>query len=298
MTTAPDSSDRDGGAGGWRLIVGTGSGAVPGVGPVAASGAVNMAIDQALLESLQQGGPPVLRFYAWQPACLSLGRNQAARGLYDADRLAAAGIDVVRRPTGGLAVLHDRELTYSVVSAPGPLGGARAAYASINRALVEGLRCLGIAAEQAAGLKIRGPVSQAAEPCFQAPAAGEVVAGGRKLVGSAQRCERGALLQHGSILLSGSQARVRDLLSRGVAPPASPAAPAPPAPPAAPEGSITLEELSGREPDVHAVIAAMCSGFERTFGTRLAPGPLGQRENVRAKQLVRRFGNDEWTWRR
>jgi lipoate-protein ligase A len=252
-----------------------------------------MAVDEALFESVQRGGRPVLRFYAWEPACLSLGRNQPARNLYDIDRAAAAGIDIVRRPTGGLAVLHDRELTYCVLAPLEPFGGPRAAYATLNRALVEGLHLFGVAAEQATGVRARGPQHQPARPCFQSPAAGEVVARGRKLVGSAQRCERGTLMQHGSILLSGSQARVLDLLAR----PAAASAARPPMEPPG-DGSITLAELIDREPVVPDLVAAMCTGFEQMFGTRLAPGRLDRRESARAEQLADRYRSGDWTWRR
>ena len=245
-----------------------------------------MAVDEVLLESVLQGGPPALRFYTWDPACLSLGRNQCARDLYDPGRAAAAGIDIVRRPTGGLAVLHDRELTYCVAAPLTPFGGPRAAYAGINRALVEGLRRFGVAAEQATGMRARGPLHGATEPCFHSPAAGEVVARGRKLVGSAQRCEHGALLQHGSILLSGSQTRVLDLMTR------------PDQEGYAADRSITLEDLTGAPVCVAGLIDALRTGFERIFGTRLAPGRLDQRENDRAEQLAGRYGADEWTWRR
>lgn len=259
-----------------------------------------MAVDEALLESVHSGGPPVLRFYTWKPACLSLGRNQPARDIYDTRRAAALNVDIVRRPTGGLAVLHDRELTYCVLAPLAPFGGPRAAYAGINRALVEGLRILGVAAEQAVGVRSRGPLGHTTDPCFQAPAAGEVVAMGRKLVGSAQRCERGTLLQHGSILLSGSQNRVLDLLC----------APAPGRPVHAPgsarpaagltghDGSITLRELLGNEPSTGDLLSAMRSGFERMFGTRLAPEPLARGERARAHMLADRYRNREWTWRR
>lgn len=251
-----------------------------------ARGAVNMAVDEALLESVRQGGRPVIRFYTWKPACLSFGRNQSARNHYDEARATALGIDVVRRPTGGLAVLHDRELTYCVLAPLHLFGGPRAAYAGINRALVEGLRDLGVAAEQAAGVRARGPLREQNGPCFQTPAAGEVVVQGRKLAGSAQRCDRGMLLQHGSILLSGSQTRILGLLSGSM----------PIHPPH--DGSITLQALIGSEPQLPDLVMAMRSGFERIFGTRLAPEPLSRDESATARQLVDRYGAGEWTWRR
>ncbi|MGH7443696.1 MAG: lipoate--protein ligase family protein, partial [Longimicrobiales bacterium] len=167
-----------------------------------------MAVDQALLESVAAGAPPVLRLYRWRPACLSFGRNQAAAGIYNESRARLLGIGIVRRPTGGLSVLHDAELTYAVVAPAAMLGGPRAAYHAINRALAMGLQDLGIPAELAGGAR-RTSVTAAfrgAQPCFALPAGGEVVVNGRKLVGSAQRVERRTILQHGSILLDGSQA--------------------------------------------------------------------------------------------
>ncbi|HEX6309076.1 MAG TPA: hypothetical protein VFZ69_12855 [Longimicrobiales bacterium] len=265
----------------WRLVLGAGAAGED----LPAGGALNMAIDEALLGSAQRDGRPALRFYTWSPACLSLGRNQHARGVFDPARAAAAGIDMVRRPTGGLAVLHDHELTYSLTAPLAPFGGPRAAYTAINRALVEGLREAGVPAEQAAGGRSRGPVRDAAEPCFQAPAAGEVVVRGLKLIGSAQCCEHGAFLQHGSILLGGSQSRVRDLLAAGTQPPADPT-------------SITLRDLLGAEPPLASLICALSAGFERLFGTRLARERLTRDENVTVGRLALHYAADDWTWRR
>lgn len=265
----------------WRLILGPGT----TDDDLAAGGALNMAVDEALLRSVERGSRPSLRFYTWSPACLSLGRNQHARGVYDPGRAAAAGIDIVRRPTGGLAVLHDRELTYSVAAPLAPFGGPRAAYAAINRALLEGLREAGIPAEQAAAGRSRGPVRDSAEPCFHAPAPGEVVARGLKLVGSAQRCEHGAFLQHGSILLAGSQSRVGELLGTGTAQPG-------------PTTSITLQDLLGSEPPPAPLIRALGAGFERLFGTRLAPDRLTRDESATVQRLALRYAGGDWTWRR
>ena len=99
-----------------------------------APGAWNMAVDQALADTVREGGPPVLRVYRWSPACLSLGRNQPADG-YDRDEIRRRGMDVVRRPTGGRAVLHWREVTYCVAAPEQPGEPLRAAYARINRVL-------------------------------------------------------------------------------------------------------------------------------------------------------------------
>lgn len=274
-----------------RLILGGGSG-LDGM-----TGARNMALDHALFESVQRSGRPVLRLYGWSPPCLSLGRNQHAAGLYDEARAAAAGVDIVRRPTGGLAVLHDRELTYCVLAPLAPFGGARAAYAAINRALVHGLRLLGVPAALAATQERIDPRAHAARPCFDRPAAGEVIAGGRKLVGSAQRCERRTLLQHGSILLDGSQSAMFDLLADAPAPAFRPPA-AGPATTVPAAGAVTLAELLGATPGTMLVAEAIRAGFEAGFGTSLAPATLSRDEIARARELEACYDAVAWTWRR
>jgi len=277
----------------WRLI-----------GDVAArAGPANMAIDQALLESVQAGGRPALRFYRWRPACLSFGRNQPARGLCDPARAAERGVGIVRRPTGGLAVLHDRELTYAAVLPVGLLGSPRETYRALNRALVAGLRRVGLAAELAPAAPARalaaarataapGPnvaggvttasaaLAAATASCFQAPAPGEVVVAGRKLVGSAQRVERRAILQHGSLLLDGDQGLIAELV----------AGPPPPAP-------ATLASALGRAPEPAELVEALRAGFESALGIRLAPGALSRAEHERVRALEAHFSSDAWTWR-
>ncbi|HEX8359088.1 MAG TPA: lipoate--protein ligase family protein, partial [Longimicrobium sp.] len=176
-----------------------------------AAGAWNMALDEALAESVAEGGAPVLRFYRWSPPCLSLGRNQPAAGMYDLEAIRERGWDVVRRPTGGRAVLHHRELTYCVALPDTLLGSPREAYTAINRAIVAGLRRLGVDAAVQGDTGRRAPVPSLA-PCFAEPVQGEVVAGGRKLVGSAQRRMGSVLLQHGSLPLEDDQGAVAALL--------------------------------------------------------------------------------------
>jgi lipoyl(octanoyl) transferase len=258
-----------------------------------------MAVDHALFEGVQAGGQPVLRLYRWQPACLSFGRNQHARGVYDAARLAAAQLDAVRRPTGGLAVLHDRELTYCVLVPESELGGPRETYHRLNLALVEAMRGLGVAAGLAEAGRVRDPRGHSAEPCFQSPANGEVVVAGRKLIGSAQRRERHTLLQHGSILLDGTQRDVLGLLldsgdtaGTGGGPQGAGAVAAVAA------GATTLRELLGRVPTAGHVADAVARGIERVCGIRLAPATLTDAESARAAELATFYGNAGWTWRR
>ena len=227
-------------------------------------GAANMAVDHALLESVQAGASPILRFYRWSAPTLSFGRNQVARGVYDHD----SDLPKVRRPTGGLAVLHHREVTYSIAIPAAVLGGPRATYLAVNRALLRGLQQLGVPARLSAAepRSLFGTVN----PCFAEPAEGEVVARGRKLVGSAQRCERRAILQHGSILLSNDQ----------------------------PAGAIGLDELLETVPAVSEISASLRDAFGAVCGTCLAPGELSRRELERAGQLEELYASESWTWRR
>lgn len=171
--------------------------------PVGRSGAENMAIDYSLLRNAHQG-VAFLRLYRWIPPCLSFGRNEPARTRYDTDAIARLGLDTVRRPTGGRAVWHEREVTYAIAGPTDMFGSLQEAYISIHGVLAAALGRLGVPAELAPH-----PRAQAARPdggaCFASPAGGEVVVGGLKLVGSAQVREGGALLQHGSILVENGQ---------------------------------------------------------------------------------------------
>ena len=240
-----------------------------------------MALDEALQERARATGECVLRIYTWLRPTLSFGRNQSARGTYDEARARGAGLALVRRPTGGRAVLHHREITYSV-TAPAA-GGAPLAesYARINRLLCDGLRRLGVAAEIAAGSG-RAPRPGAA-PCFETPTVGELVLGGRKLAGSAQWRDDGALLQHGSILVEDDQPAVATLLRR----------PAPSPPPAA-----TLREALGRTPAVAEVAAALFEAVRALEDPDAAPLALDDTLTSRATTLRARYDDDRWTWRR
>jgi lipoyl(octanoyl) transferase len=244
------------------------------------TGAWNMALDHALLESVQQNPRAVLRLYRWQPACLSFGRNQPARGHYDETVARELGIDIVRRPTGGMAVLHDRELTYAVVAPIGLFGGPRQSYQTINAALVAGLQKLGVAASLAEGSKRSAFGTM--HPCFAEPAAGEVVAGVQKLVGSAQRCEKRALLQHGSILLDGSQDHVAKIAT---------------VPFELNGNATTLTALLGYTPSVDAIVDAVAAGFAEVCNLAVEPAESTAHAK-RASELEALYGSADWTWRR
>ena len=275
MPTSPTPPAQGAGGGPWRLL-----------DTPPAPGAWNMALDEALAASVRGGGPPVLRFYRWSPPCLSLGRNQPARGRYDEAELRRRGIEVVRRPTGGRAVLHDRELTYSVAVADGALGSPRQAYAAVNRALVAGLRRLGVGATLQPNTGRRAAVPSLA-PCFAEPAEGEVVAGGRKLVGSAQVRQRGVLLQHGSLLLEDGQRQVRELLL-GPSPDGGGGEDD--------EGPTSLAALLPRLPSWDELVAALAAGWEEATGTRLERGEPTPVERERAREAEARYAGAAWTW--
>ena len=231
------------------------------------------------MQRARETGESVLRVYAWVRPTLSLGRHQVARDRYDLERARSMGVDVVRRPTGGRAVLHHREITYSVTAPVRALGSLHESYAAINRFLLDGLRRLGIDVHAASPPNATPRPGTA--PCFETPVAGELVAGGRKLVGSAQWRESDALLQHGSILVDDDQWLANALL---VTP-----GPAPPVP-------ATLRTLLGRAPTMREVADALSAALESSGVT---VEPLNWEPELReATYLAQtRYEDDSWTWR-
>lgn len=268
----------------------------------AAPGARNMAVDEALMASARSG-EVVLRLYGWSPPCLSLGRNQRGRGRFDREAAREMGVDVVRRPTGGRSVYHDREVTYAVAAPAERWGSLRESYRLLNRALLAGLRSLGVEAREAGRSgPAPGPDGRA---CFRDPLPGEIVVGGRKLVGSAQWRNGGALLQHGSILLRAEQ-EMAERLRTGAGGEATSGGPEDDA--VSPDGDdeggspatpdVGLGELLGREPEPGAVAAALREGFSETLGAPVRPSGLTPAEEARAAELEGRYRDEAWTWRR
>jgi lipoyl(octanoyl) transferase len=244
-----------------------------------ASGSYNMAVDEALMASVRAGGGPFLRLYSWSPPCISLGRNQPASGQYDVGALHAAGLDIVRRPTGGRAVLHHHQLTYSVVARERAFRSPRRAYSTINQILVAALRCIGVEAEvRPDGLDRSPPPSL--RPCFADPVAGEVVSRGRKLIGSAQVTFDGVLLQHGSISLAPSP--LLDVL--------------PPLVAASFDGGGAYVDLLVKT-DAHHLKGAIAEQWTRSAGA-LVRGSLEREVDVMVQQLLPQYRSDAWTWRR
>ncbi len=181
-------------------------------------GKANMDRDQEILSAVAAGSsPPTLRLYRWAPPALSLGRFQKEEQVVDGEACRRLGIDVVRRPTGGRAVLHHQELTYSIIlpeNQPPIPKGILPAYCFLNRALLAAFDLLGIETEQAPE-KMRGP-RLAPGSCFDSSSAYELRVAGKKVVGSAQLRRGGALLQHGSILLELPLDIYRQVLKPGI----------------------------------------------------------------------------------
>jgi lipoate-protein ligase A len=257
-------------AGRWRLLVDD-----------VADGAWNMAVDETLLRACEEGGLPTLRLYGWRPATLSLGSRQAAATSHDPDYLRREGIALVRRPTGGRAVLHEHERTYAVVGRRGRWfpGGVLDTYRRIALALRQAFRSLGVPAE-VAGADLREPRPGGDPLCFASPSAHEIVVDGRKLVGSAQLRGREAFLQHGSILL-GTDAR-RLGRATGVA---------------ADGGRfVGLDEARGRATKTAELDRALVSAFASAFEAPLEPTRLDPSEELAATRLRSwKYLSSAWT---
>src|SRR5438874_10682465 len=255
-----------------------------------AGGAWNMAVDEVLLDGVAAGSaPPTVRFYEWAPPCLSLGYFQPFE-VVDLAGCRRLGVEVVRRPTGGRAILHDRELTYSValpLRLLGDDGAVLPSYHRVSLALERGLNRLGapvvLAPESVAPADpTHGPV------CFDRPSAHEILLNGRKLVGSAQVRRGNALLQHGSIVIEPQTERMLACLANH-------------------------KSTGPRDPDLRSRVAglsevglidrdqlagAMTAAFEREFGVECIPGRLTPAEAGEATRLVTaKYGTPSWTER-
>lgn len=242
-----------------------------------------MALDEALMGRARASGEWTLRLYAWSAPTISLGRNQSAMRHYDRDRIRRQGIAVVRRPTGGRAILHHREITYSVTAPASDAGSERESYGRINHLLVRALDNLGVRADVAPrGERARSPD---ATPCFERPAEGELTFDGRKLAGSAQWRSDGALLQHGSILVGDDQGRLSDFAL----------ADRPPVP--IPEPA-TLSKAMGRVPSLDEAAAAFGAAVRDLEDPGADTMFVDDELRARASSLIVQYSDDSWTWRR
>ena len=255
-------------------------------------GASNMAVDEAIMRAVAEGGsPPTLRFYGWQPPCVSVGYAQPLHEV-DLDMCRRRGYAWVRRPTGGRAVLHIDELTYSVVAPHGEprvAGDILTSYRRLSLGLVAGLRSLGCDVHQA-GLLDAGHGDESAA-CFDMPSHYEVTALGRKLVGSAQVRRRGVVLQHGALPLTGDVSRLADALAlpeldrerlRGKLR----------------QKAVALDEALGRAASFDEAAEALAGGFAEALNLTLEPGALFDEERAEVDRLRSWYSGDEWTFSR
>jgi lipoate-protein ligase A len=251
-----------------------------------------MAIDEAIMLAVAAGKvAPTLRFYGWRPPCVSIGYAQALDQEVDLDACRQHGYTFVRRPTGGRAVLHIDELTYSVIA---PLGEPRVAgdiltsYRRLSRGLMAGLATLGCRVVQADVASARLEGGSAA--CFDVPSAYEILASGRKLVGSAQARRRRVVLQHGALPLTGDVSRICDVLVL------------PNSVREALRGELrakatTLEETLGREVGFQTCVDALRAGFTEALNLELVPGELIPDERVAVELLREKHLRREWLHR-
>jgi len=251
-----------------------------------------MAIDAAILAAVEGGKSlPTLRLYRWDPPCLSLGYSQAFSDV-DTDQLTAKGWDVVRRPTGGRAILHTDELTYAVIgpkSDPRLAGSLMDSYQHISQALFEALTHLGLPVKVHTG---KNPEAHHQPVCFENPSNFEITADGKKIIGSAQARKKTSLLQHGSLPLTGDLARVTKALQypthidRGQA------------------GEVllhkaaTVYDILGDEISWDQAARIVAESFSKVLNLNLVEGELSSEEMDQAWQLKSdQYSHPDWTKR-
>lgn len=266
----------------WRLLI-----------TPPARGAWNMALDEAILEHIGCAASlPTLRLYAWDPACLSLGHAQPFADV-DLPRLKERGWEVVRRATGGRAILHTDELTYSVVAPndePRVAGSVLESYNRLAQALLLGVQNLDLSVElkegKANGNATPNPV------CFEVPSTYEITINGKKLIGSAQARKKEGVLQHGSLPLTGDLSRICQALvfqnESGRA-----------------EASerllaraTTVESALGRGLRWETAAQSFIHAFEAQLGICFEKGELSESESKRTVELVKeKYDHPSWTER-
>ena len=263
----------------WRLLI-----------TPPARGAWNMAVDEAILEAVGRGDSlPTLRLYAWEPACLSLGYAQLISDV-DIACLRAHNWEMVRRATGGRAVLHIDEITYSIIAPlnePRVAGTVLESYNRIARALMEALRLLGLPVEIEEHR--RGPGKSPNPVCFEVPSAYEITVGGKKLAGSAQARRKEGVLQHGSLPLTGDLTRILEVLTFPDEETRNRAASH------LLERATTVETALGHPVSWEEAAKAYTAAFQSMLSLDLQPGELNQQEKARTGQLVTtKYNHPDW----
>ncbi len=250
---------------------------------------MNMAIDEAMLIAHSEGRvPPTLRFYGWQPATLSIGYFQRANREIDRSKVEELGLRFVRRMTGGRAVFHDQELTYSVVISeanPTISNSILDTYRKLNEALEAGLAKLGLQIENTTS----NHEANSTAACFDAPGEREFLVEGRKIIGSAQTRQRGVLLQHGSVLVDLDFPTLFQIFRFPTEKIKTNF-----------QGSVgTLTQLLGRSVSLDEVIEAFYYGFEKGLAIDFEQSTLTNYELELAKQLVaEKYSQAEWNLKR
>ena len=269
----------------WRLLI---------TPPL--DGATNMAIDEAIVHALAAGrGQATLRLFQWEPPCLSLGYNQHWAEIDEA-ACRRLGYTWTRRPTGGKAILHTDEATYSLIipqDDPRIVGGVVESYRVLSLGLLRSLKLLGVEACQAnyeedainVGRNQGGPV------CFDTPSRYEITWQGKKLIGSAQLRRKKIVLQHGSLPLYGNLNRILDVLDFSAEERARQAD-------LLPQRATTLEQALGQVLTFETVAAALSEGFARQLNLTLVESSLTEYEQELADRLrAEQYANDVWNKR-
>jgi lipoate-protein ligase A len=253
-------------------------------------GKQNMAIDGAILKAVEAGAVlPTIRLYAWSPPCLSLGYNQPFSDV-DITRLKSHGWDVVRRPTGGRAILHTDELTYAVIGPktdPRLAGGLMDSYQRISAALYQALITLNLPVEIHAG---KNPLAHEQPVCFENPSDFEITINGKKIIGSAQARKKTAILQHGSLPLKGDLTRITKVLKYPSDVERTQA------------GELLLEKAAsissalGKEVSWQTAAEAVQEAFRENLNLDLVEDELTPREMSTAHTLLEnQYGSLDWT---
>ncbi|MCK4404317.1 MAG: lipoate--protein ligase family protein [candidate division Zixibacteria bacterium] len=267
----------------------------------------NMALDEALLLSCQKGdSPPVLRLYLWKPPAVSMGYFQSAEKTVDLKRCKDRGIDVVRRITGGRAVLHEDEFTYSVCASADdfPQLGANTfqTYQKLSMALLESLHVLGVLGEwvKPSGDKKFSPFHMIfSKPCFMSNSRYEILVGGKKLIGSAQRRfyfrsdqhRKNSFIQHGSILTGKGEYSLAELLPGGSSVETLKQN--------LEEKSTNIEKILKRRVKPDEIISALKVGFEKVFTCRMEDSKVLKEELEVAQSLKeKKYLSERWNLRR
>lgn len=259
----------------------------------------NMAMDEALLNFVSRGEiDPVIRFYTWNPATLSIGYFQWLQKEIDIDKVKEKGFGLVRRQTGGRGVLHDKELTYSVIvpeSHPNMPSTVTEAYRVISQGLLEGFKNLGFDTYFAVPKtpeerqKLKQPRSSV---CFDAPSWYELVVEGRKIAGSAQTRQKGVILQHGSILQDididelfdmfiYKNERLKLKMKEAFV-----------------EKAVAINDISDEHITISQMEEAFEKGFKKGLNIELKPLELTEAQLAEVEELTEKYRSDEWMFRK